>query len=152
MNILVTGGAGFIGSNFLRTSVPRRPDDVFVNVDKLTYAANPANLAAIEGLPGYSLERIDIADPAAVADLFERVPPDLVVHFAAESHVDRSIDAPGDFIQANIVGTFVLLEAFRKSVAARGSSPGCSPPSASSPSSSPTSAARRCATSRKARS
>jgi dTDP-glucose 4,6-dehydratase len=119
MNILVTGGAGFIGSNFLRCSVGQRPGDVFVNVDKLTYAANPANLASIESLPNYSLERIDIADAAAVADLFERVPPDLVVHFAAESHVDRSIDAPGDFIQANIVGTFVLLEAFRRTSAGR---------------------------------
>jgi dTDP-glucose 4,6-dehydratase len=120
MNILVTGGAGFIGSNFLRYSVVRRPDDVFVNVDKLTYAANPANLAAIEGRANYRLEQIDVADAEAVGSLFERTPPDLVVHFAAESHVDRSIDAPADFIQANIVGTFVLLEAFRKSIATRG--------------------------------
>jgi dTDP-glucose 4,6-dehydratase len=99
--------------------VAERPDDVFVNVDKLTYAANPANLAGIDRLPNYSLERIDIADHDAVAELFERVPPDLLVHFAAESHVDRSIDAPGDFIQANIVGTFTLLEAFRKVAASR---------------------------------
>ncbi|MFN2375927.1 MAG: dTDP-glucose 4,6-dehydratase [Candidatus Binatia bacterium] len=113
MNILVTGGAGFIGSNFLRLSVPRRPGDTFVNVDKLTYAANPANLAGIDELPNYSLERVDIADAGAVGELFERRRPDLVVHFAAESHVDRSIASPGEFVQANIVGTFNLLEAFR---------------------------------------
>jgi dTDP-glucose 4,6-dehydratase len=119
MNILVTGGAGFIGSNFLRLSVPRRPGDRFVNVDKLTYAANPANLAGIDHLPNYSLERVDIADGPAVDALFEREKPDLVVHFAAESHVDRSIVSPEDFIQANIVGTFHLLQAFRTHSAAR---------------------------------
>jgi len=113
MNILVTGGAGFIGSNFLGQSVPRRPDDLFVNVDKLTYAANPANLAAVATLENYRLERVDIADRDAVAAVFERYHPDLVVHFAAESHVDRSILSPGDFVQANVVGTFNLLEAFR---------------------------------------
>ncbi len=119
MNILVTGGAGFIGSNFLRLSVPRRPGDRFVNADKLTYAANPANLAGIDQLPNYSLERVDIADGAAVDGLFERHRPDLVVHFAAESHVDRSIVSPADFVQANIVGTFHLLQAFRTHCAAR---------------------------------
>jgi len=119
MNILVTGGAGFIGSNFLRLSVPRRPGDQFVNADKLTYAANPANLAATAGQPGidhlpnYRLERVDIADAAAVDALFEKTRPELVVHFAAESHVDRSIVSPSDFVQANIVGTFNLLQAFR---------------------------------------
>ncbi|MFN2427094.1 MAG: dTDP-glucose 4,6-dehydratase [Candidatus Binatia bacterium] len=119
MNILVTGGAGFIGSNFLRLSVPRRPGDSFVNVDKLTYAANPANLAGIDELPNYRLERVDIADAAAVNTLFERSTPDLVVHFAAESHVDRSISSPGDFVQANIVGTFNLLQAFLTHSASR---------------------------------
>jgi len=119
MNIFVTGGAGFIGSNFLRLSVPRRPGDHFVNLDKLTYAANPANLAGIDSLPNYALERVDIADGAAVDALFERHRPDLVVHFAAESHVDRSIVSPEDFVQANIVGTFHLLQAFRTHSAAR---------------------------------
>jgi dTDP-glucose 4,6-dehydratase len=114
MNILVTGGAGFIGSNFLRLSVPRRPGDLFVNLDKLGYAANPANLSGIDTLANYRLERLDLADAAAVDALFSRLRPDLVVHFAAESHVDRSIASPDAFLESNVLGTFHLLEAFRR--------------------------------------
>lgn len=114
MNILVTGGAGFIGANFLNLLVPRFPEHRFVNVDKLTYAANLRSLAAIEGSPNYCLERVDIADAAAVDALFERYAPDLIVHFAAESHVDRSILGPGEFVRTNIEGTFVLLDACRR--------------------------------------
>jgi dTDP-glucose 4,6-dehydratase len=113
MNILVTGGAGFIGSNFLNLMVPRHPEHHFINVDTLTYAANLENLASIANSKNYSLERVDIADRDAVFDVFKRTEPNLVVHFAAESHVDRSILAPETFIQANINGTFHLLEAFR---------------------------------------
>jgi dTDP-glucose 4,6-dehydratase len=113
MNIIVTGGAGFIGSNFLNLLVPRHPEHHFVNVDKLTYAANLANLESVAGRSNYSLERVDIADGAAVRELFARTRPNMVVHFAAESHVDRSIHAPEDFVQTNINGTFHLLEAFR---------------------------------------
>ncbi len=119
MNILVTGGAGFIGANFLNLLVPRFPEHRFVNVDKLTYAANPRSLDAIERCPGYVLERVDIADPAAVDELFERHAPDLVVHFAAESHVDRSILGPREFVRTNIEGTFVLLDACRRHWGAR---------------------------------
>jgi dTDP-glucose 4,6-dehydratase len=113
MDIVVTGGAGFIGSNFLNLLVPRHPEHRFINVDKLTYAANLRNLSAIDARPNYLLERVDIADRQAVRELFERVKPQLVVHFAAESHVDRSIHAPDSFIETNINGTFNLLEAFR---------------------------------------
>ena len=113
MNIIVTGGAGFIGSNFLNLLVPRHPEHHFINVDKLTYAANVANLNAIADRPNYALERVDIADRDAVRELFERTRPNLVIHFAAESHVDRSIHAPETFIQTNINGTFHLLEEFR---------------------------------------
>jgi dTDP-glucose 4,6-dehydratase len=114
MNILVTGGAGFIGANFLNLLVPRHPEHLFVNVDKLTYAANPMSLASVAQLPNYAFERVDIADPAQVEALFEKHAPDAVVHFAAESHVDRSILGPGEFVRTNVEGTFVLLEACRR--------------------------------------
>ena len=111
---LVTGGAGFIGANFLNLVVPRHPEHTFINVDKLTYAANLQSLAAIADAPNYALERVDVADADAVDALFETRQPDRVVHFAAESHVDRSILGPREFVRTNIEGTFVLLEACRR--------------------------------------
>lgn len=114
VKILVTGGAGFIGSSFLLTLVPRHPEHTFLNVDKLTYAANPRSLSTLEGRSNYAFSRTDIADAAAVNELFLREKPDVVVHFAAESHVDRSILGPAEFVRTNIEGTFVLLEAARK--------------------------------------
>lgn len=114
MNIFVTGGAGFIGSNFLNMFVPNLPKDTFVNIDKLTYAANLMNLQDVEQLPNYIFEKASIANFNEVDNLFAKHNPDLVVHFAAESHVDRSITGPSDFIQTNILGTFNLLEACRK--------------------------------------
>ncbi len=113
MRVLVTGGSGFIGSNFLNLSVTTRADDVFLNVDALTYAANPKNLASIEGAPNYSFQRVDIADAEQVTTCVQQFQPDLIVHFAAESHVDRSIVAPDSFIRTNINGTFNLLQAAR---------------------------------------
>ncbi|KNZ70429.1 dTDP-glucose 4,6-dehydratase [Thermincola ferriacetica] len=114
MKILVTGGAGFIGSNFLNLFVPRYPDCRFINLDKLTYAANLLNLKNIQAKQNYVFVRGDIADYSTVAAVFEKYEPDIVVHFAAESHVDRSILGPADFINTNILGTFNLLEACRK--------------------------------------
>jgi len=110
---LVTGGAGFIGSAVVRALVRRRASPV-VNVDKLTYAANPATLADLAGHPRYSFEKVDICDALAVRAVFERYAPDGVFHLAAESHVDRSIDAPVDFVQTNIVGTYVMLAEARR--------------------------------------
>lgn len=114
MKVIVTGGAGFIGANFLNQLVPKLNDHHFVNVDALTYAANLGSLKSIDPLPNYSLRRVDITDMKAVDEVFEEFDPDLVVHFAAESHVDRSIHGPREFIRTNIEGTFNLLEACRQ--------------------------------------
>ena len=112
MTILVTGGAGFIGANFVLDWLAAGGEPV-VNLDKLTYAGNLANLQALSGDPRHHFEQGDIGDQAAVEALLARHRPRAIVHFAAESHVDRSIHGPGDFIQTNVVGTFRLLEAAR---------------------------------------
>jgi dTDP-glucose 4,6-dehydratase len=110
--ILVTGGAGFIGSNFVLEWIASETSAV-INLDKLTYAGNPQNLASLEGNPRHVLIRGDIGDAALVERLLAEHQPRAVVNFAAESHVDRSIHGPGEFIQTNIVGTFHLLESVR---------------------------------------
>jgi len=112
--MLVTGGCGFIGSNFVRLALTRHPGLRLVNLDKLTYAGNLENLRDIEADERYRFVHGDICDGALLAELFAGEQIDTVVHFAAESHVDRSIVGPGEFIQTNIVGTFTLLEAARK--------------------------------------
>ena len=113
MKIIVTGGAGFIGANFLQRYLPRFPQHQFVNVDALTYAGNPFSLEDIAGRDNYAFEHIDISDGDAVQTVFARHRPELVIHFAAESHVDRSIEAPRTFMRSNIDGTLNLLEAAR---------------------------------------
>ncbi len=110
MNVLVTGGAGFIGSAVCHQLLDLGGHRV-VNLDCLSYAANPLTVAELDDRPGYLLERADVTDAKAVAEIFVRHRPDRVIHLAAESHVDRSIDAPAGFIDTNIVGTFTLLEA-----------------------------------------
>lgn len=109
MKLLVTGGAGFIGSNFILYWLKKYPNDTIINLDKLTYAGNLENLRSIEKNPNYEFVRGDICDPKLVNSLTEKV--DTIVHFAAESHVDRSIIDPAPFIKTNIEGTYVLLEA-----------------------------------------
>ena len=111
---MVTGGAGFIGSNLLLYLVPRYPDYLFVNVDILTYAGNLANLKPIEKDANYRFEKIDICDAAALKECFEKYEFDGLIHLAAESHVDRSILGPARFINSNILGTFNLLELARE--------------------------------------
>jgi dTDP-glucose 4,6-dehydratase len=111
--LLVTGGAGFIGSNFVLDWLRRHGADRIVNVDRLTYAGNRRSLAAVEGLSRHVFSQTDICDRAALDALLATHRPQAVVHFAAESHVDRSIADPGAFIQTNVVGTFTLLEAAR---------------------------------------
>ncbi|MDK4697317.1 dTDP-glucose 4,6-dehydratase [Kingella negevensis] len=113
MKILVTGGAGFIGSAVIRHIINDTPDSV-VNLDKLTYAGNLENLASVSGSSRYAFEQVDICDRAELDRVFAQHQPDAVMHLAAESHVDRSIDSAGKFIQTNIIGTFTLLEAARK--------------------------------------
>ena len=110
--ILVTGGAGFIGSAVVRHIIESTQDNV-VNVDKLTYAGNLESLESVENNPRYAFEQVDICDAKALARVFEHHQPDAVMHLAAESHVDRSIDGPAAFIETNIVGTYTLLEAAR---------------------------------------
>ena len=112
-SVLVTGGCGFIGSNFVRLLLRELPEVRVVNLDKLTYAGNPENLKDIENSPRYRFVKGDICDQELVTQLFADENPDTVVHFAAESHVDRSIDGPAEFIQTNIMGTFSMLEAAR---------------------------------------
>lgn len=111
MKILVTGGAGFIGSAVVRLAVSRGHE--VVNLDALTYAANPANVAQVADSPRYRFEQVDIRDRPAVDRVLATHRPDAVMHLAAESHVDRSIDAPDAFVQTNVVGTFNMLEAAR---------------------------------------
>jgi dTDP-glucose 4,6-dehydratase len=110
--ILVTGGAGFIGSAVIRLLIAESSATV-VNVDKLTYAGNLQSLTSVADNPRYCFEHVDICDAAQVARVFEQHQPDAVMHLAAESHVDRSITGPAEFIQTNIVGTYTLLEAAR---------------------------------------
>ena len=109
---LITGGAGFIGSAVVRYIIENTQDSA-VNVDKLTYAGNLESLESVEYNPRYAFEQVDICDAKALARVFEQHQPDAVMHLAAESHVDRSIDGPVAFIETNIVGTYTLLEATR---------------------------------------
>jgi len=113
MKVLVTGGAGFIGSNFVRRWLERHPEDSVLVLDRLTYAGNLENLDGLGASPRFGFVRGDVAEPADVRRCLEPV-PDLVVHFAAESHVDRSIDSPRIFLQTNVVGTQALLEGCRE--------------------------------------
>jgi len=117
-NIMITGGAGFIGSNFIRNLFASKDfKGTVVNVDKLTYAGNPENLSDIEKRFGggrYFFEHADVCDHGRMRGIFEKYEIDSVLHFAAESHVDRSIFGPGEFIQTNIMGTFTLLEVARE--------------------------------------
>tara|TARA_R110000868_G_scaffold208829_3_gene458346 strand:- start:333 stop:1397 length:1065 start_codon:yes stop_codon:yes gene_type:complete len=113
MKILVTGGAGFIGSALIRHIIQHTNDSV-VNVDKLTYAGNLESLESVSGSERYQFEQVDICDRDAIENVFSKHKPDVVMHLAAESHVDRSIHEPGDFIQTNIIGTYILLETGRQ--------------------------------------
>ena len=112
MKILVTGGAGFIGSAVIRHLI-RDTNHQVINIDKLTYAGNLLSLTSVESSSRYDFEQADICDGSKLSELFKKYRPDAVMHLAAESHVDRSIDGPGEFIQTNVVGTFNLLEAVR---------------------------------------
>ncbi len=113
MKILVTGGAGFIGSNFIRHILKKYPDYEIINFDTLTYAGNLENLNDIEKLPNYKFIKGDITDESIVEKTISEEKPDIIVHFAAESHVDRSILGPGAFIRTNVLGTFNLLQSAR---------------------------------------
>ena len=113
MTIIVTGGAGFIGSNFLFYMHKQHPEDKLICVDKLTYAGNMSTLEPLMGEKNFQFHKLDICDRAGIYQLFEDEHPDVVVNFAAESHVDRSIENPEVFLQTNILGTQVLMDACR---------------------------------------
>jgi dTDP-glucose 4,6-dehydratase len=114
MKLIVTGGAGFIGSSFVRMALLNQWADKVVNLDKLTYAGNLENLQPVDHLPGYKFVQADICDSEKIDQIFASEAPDAVIHFAAESHVDRSIHSPAPVILTNFNGTFSLLEAARK--------------------------------------
>jgi dTDP-glucose 4,6-dehydratase len=120
MNLLVTGGAGFIGSNLIRHVIHRPDITRLINLDCLTYAGRLENLTDLAGHPKYAFERVDLRDKPGVMDVVRRHAITHVLHLAAESHVDRSISGPGDFIHTNVVGTFHLLEACREAWLAPG--------------------------------
>ena len=111
MTIIVTGGAGFIGSNFIFYELDRHPEDRIVCIDKLTYAGNLSTLAPVMDRANFRFVKMDICDREGVYKLFEEEKPDIVVNFAAESHVDRSIENPEVFLQTNIIGTSTLMDA-----------------------------------------
>ena len=114
MNIVVTGGAGFIGANFVYYMLEKRPEDKIICFDKLTYAGNLATLEEAQKNKNFKFIKGDIADRKAVYEMFEQEKPDIIVNFAAESHVDRSIENPEVFLQTNVIGTSVLMDACRK--------------------------------------
>ncbi|MBT3763970.1 MAG: NAD-dependent epimerase/dehydratase family protein, partial [Candidatus Marinimicrobia bacterium] len=113
MKILVTGGCGFIGSNFVLQQI-NSTENKILNLDKLTYAGNLENLSSIEKHPNYQFVQGDICDGSLVSKTISNFQPDTIVHFAAESHVDRSIDGPMEFVNTNILGTATLINASRK--------------------------------------
>ena len=117
--ILITGGAGFIGSNYIANALEAFPNTTFINVDKLTYAGNPENMSAFLDHPRHSFIQGDICDQDLIRGLFAEYPIDGVIHFAAESHVDRSITGPEAFIETNVKGTYVLLDALKTDSEAR---------------------------------
>ena len=114
MKMIVTGGAGYIGSNFVQYEVKNHPEDEIINLDLLTYAGNLESVKPVENAPNYRFVRGDIADREFIFRLFEEEKPDVIVNFAAESHVDRSITDPEIFVRTNVVGTTTLLDACRK--------------------------------------
>ena len=114
MTIIVTGGAGFIGGNFIHYHLKEHPEDRVVCVDKLTYAGNLSTLKPVMDNPNFRFCKLDICDRDGIFALFEEEKPDAVINFAAESHVDRSIENPGIFLQTNIIGTATMMDAARK--------------------------------------
>ena len=114
MKFIVTGGAGFIGGNFVHYMVEKYPEDMIINLDALTYAGNLETLKPVEHKPNYKFVKGDIADREFIFRLFEEEKPDVIVNFAAESHVDRSITNPDIFVKTNVMGTTTLLDACKQ--------------------------------------